>query len=164
MRKQKHGTAHAGNAGSRFDNLQSRTKHIARRVASTGQLSVGIAALDNHTAKVKRIEHLLAGFLNGHAFFLAKFGQKFSVLFLLGAGSRVDKGGTVNISQAPLFGKAVNFVDIAQNNQVGNTVSQNLVSSLQRTFFSTFGQYNALLVSFGTRNELFNEFHFDLYI
>ena len=43
--EQQHGTRYAGDARSGLDDLQGRTQYVARRVASTGQLTVGVAVL-----------------------------------------------------------------------------------------------------------------------
>ena len=43
--EQQHGARYAGDARSGLDDLQGRTQYVARRVASTGQLTVGVAVL-----------------------------------------------------------------------------------------------------------------------
>ena len=162
--EEQHGTAHASNARSCLDNLQGRTQHIACSVACTGQLAISIAALDNHATEVERVEHLFTCFFNGHALLLAQFGKEFGVFFLLGTGGRVDDSGLVNVAQAPLLGQLMDFVHIAKNDEVCHAVGQYLVGGFKCTFFRSFRKYNALLVCFGTRNKLFNEFHKYFYV
>ena len=139
--------------------MQGGTEHVARGVARTGQLAVGIAALDDHAAVVERVSHLDAGFFDGHALLLAQFAEQLGVFLSLGAVGGVDDRGTVDVAESPFLGQAVDFVDIAEQDKVGHAVGKNLVGSLEGAFFSSLRQYDALLVGFGASNELFNEFH-----
>ena len=50
----------------------------------------------------------------------------------------------------------MDFVRISQQNQVGNTICQYLISSLQSAFFRTFGKNNALAVRLGALNNVIN--------
>ena len=67
-------------------------------------------------------------------------------------------------SPGPLFFKQerVDFFYIAEEDEVGYFVGEDLVGSLEGAFFGSFGQDDALLVGFGVGNELFNEFHYIL--
>ena len=159
MREQQHGTTHAGNARSCLDNLQCRTKHISRCVASTSQLTISIATFNNHATKVKWVEHLLASLFDGHAFLLTQLGKELSIFLFFRTSSGIDDGSLVNVAQAPLLCEVMNFINITQDDKVCYAISQHLVSGFQCAFFRTFWKNNALLVSFCTRNKLFNEFH-----
>ena len=48
---------------------------------------------------------------------------------------------------------------VTQQDEVGHAVRQNLVRCFEGTFFSAFGQDNALLVGLGSADELFYELH-----
>ena len=60
------------------------------------------------------------------------------------------------VSKSPLAGFLLDFFHIAEQDEVGDSVSQNLVGGFERALFSSFGQHNALLVCLGTLDELFN--------
>ena len=49
----------------------------------------------------------------------------------------------------------MHFLRIADENQVGNVVGQHTVGSRQGTLLLCFGEHDALLVTLGTRNDLF---------
>ena len=53
----------------------------------------------------------------------------------------------------------MDFVGVANQNQVGYAVGQDLIGCFEGAFFRTFGQDDALLVGLSPRNKLFNEFH-----
>ena len=62
----------------------------------------------------------------------------------------------MDVTEAPLLGERFDFFHIAEQDEVGDSVSQNLVGGFERALFSSFGQHNALLVCLGTLDELFN--------
>ena len=139
-----------------LDNLQGGAQHVARRVAGTGQLAVGIAVLDHQAAQVQRIVHQFAGLFDGHAFLFAQFAQQLCVFFRAGIVIRVDDSGLANVTQAPLFGAGMDFIRVAQQNQVGNSLCQYQVGSFQCAFFRAFRKDNALAVRFGALNDFIN--------
>ena len=93
MGQKEHGTADTSDAGCGFDDLECRAQHVAGGVSCSGELSVGFSALDNHATIVERVGHLLAGFLDRHAFLLAKFKEHLCILLALLAVLRVDESG-----------------------------------------------------------------------
>ena len=144
--------------------MQGGTEHVARCVAGTSQLTIGITALNNHATEVQGVEHLFASLLNGHALLFTQFGKEFSIFLLFRTGSRVNDSSLVNVAKAPLLSETMNFVNITKNNEVSHTISKNAVCGFKGAFFRTFGKNNALLVSFSTRDKLFNEFHKRFYV
>ena len=101
----------------------------------------------------------MAGLLNGHAFLFAEFAKQLGILLALFARGGVDEGGFADVAEAPLLCLFKNLIHVSQDDEVGNSVSQNLVGGFQCALFSAFGQHDALLVGFGASNELFYEFH-----
>ena len=139
--------------------MQGGAEHIARGVARTGQLSVGIAALDDETAQVEGIFHDAACALDGDALLGAELRQQLGILFFLGVVARVDDGGLCDVLKVVLGSEFFDFFGVAQENEVGNALGEDTVGSFQSAFFRAFGENDALLVGFCFCNELFNQCH-----
>ena len=152
MSQQQHSARYASDTGRSLDNLQSGAKYITRGVTCTSQLTVSIATLDNQAAQIKGILHQFTSLLNSHTLLLTQFAEQLSILLFLRMIHGVDNRGLVDITQTPLFSAGFNLGRIAKENQIGYTVSQNLVSSLQSAFFCTFRKNNALAVRFRALN------------
>ena len=156
MCQQQHGTRNASDARGSLDNLQSRAKYITRSVACTCQLAVSVAVLYNQAAQIKRIDNQLASLFDGHAFLFAELAKQLGIFFFLRMVFRVDNGSFVYISQPPLFGTSLYLGRFSKDNQVGYSVSQDLIGSFQCTLFRTLGKNNSLAVCFGTLNNFVN--------
>ena len=157
--EQQHGTAHAGDARRGLDDLQGGTEHVARRVACAGKLAVGIAALDDEAAEIKRILHQFARLFNGHALLLAQFAKQLGIRLLLRMVFGVDNLRFADISQSELLRHSSDFHGIAEQDKVCHPIGENLVGGFEGTLFRSLGKHDALAVCLGTCNELFYEFH-----
>ncbi len=71
--KHDEGSAHYGDAWFCLEHLEGCTKHVGCGAECSGNHGVTVAALDHKATEIQRIKHRLAGFLDGHAFFLAQF-------------------------------------------------------------------------------------------
>ena len=154
LRYEKHGSADARNAWGTLDNLQCRTQCLARCRERTADLSVGIACLYDHAAKVERVLHKLAGLLDGHSFPLAQLSKQLCILLALGIVVGIDDCSLVKMGQSPLFSQAGNLFRIAYKDDVGHLVGQNPVGSPQCTLLGSFGEHDALLSSFSACYDL----------
>ncbi len=152
---EQHGTAHAGDAGSAFDNLQGGAQRVASGAEGTGDLTVGVARLDNHAAQIEVVvQHELAGLVDGHALLLTELSQLLGILFGLVEVQRVDDTGLVDVGQSPLLSLFKDVVTVADKDDVGNVVGQHAVSGFQCALFLSLRQHDALLVSLGTGHDL----------
>ena len=157
--EEEHRTAHAGDAGSRFDDLECGTQHVAGGVKRAGQLSVGIAGFDHQAAQIERIFHQHARLLEGHAFLGAELRQELCVGFFLGVVERVDHRGLFQVLEAFILCQFGDFCGVPDQDQIGHTVGQDTVGGLNRAFFRAFGQDDALLVGSGASHQLFYQCH-----
>ena len=139
--------------------MQGGTEHVARFVASTSQLAVGVAVLDDEAAQIERVLHEFACLLNGHALLLAELEEQLCVFLLAGMVFGVDDSGLADIAKAPLHSLLSNLCGITDEDEVGHFVRQDLVGSLEGALLRSFGQYDALAVGLSARNKLFYEFH-----
>ena len=119
-------------------------------------MSVGTLGLDNHTTQVEWVLHQFTGFLNGHTLLLAQLGQQLGILLALLAVQRVNQCSLVNVCQPALLSQCMHLVRITNQDEVGNVLCQHTVGGSQCALLLSFGEHNALLVTFGTRNNLFN--------
>ena len=154
LRYEKHGSADARNAWGTLDNLQCRTQSLARCRERTADLSVGIAGLYDHAAKVERVLHKLAGLFDGHSLPLAQLSKQLCILLALGIVVGIDDCSLANMGQSPLFSQAGNLFRIAYKDDVGHLVGQNPVGSPQCTLLGSFGEHDALLSSFSACYDL----------
>ena len=148
-----HGTAHASDAWSALDDLESRTERVARSGESTTDLSVGFATLDDEATVIERVEHLFASLFDGHTFLLAKFKEQLSIFFTLRRSSRVDESGFVDVLQSELVSKGMEFVDVAKNDDVCKSVSDSTVCSSECALLCSFREHDALFVSLSALND-----------
>ena len=151
---EQHTTAHTSDAGGALDDLQGRTKGFTCGGKSAGNLSVGTFGLDNHTAKVERVLHQFAGLLDGHTLLLAEFSQFLGIFLTAVAVFGVDECGLVDVGQSAFLCQCMHFLGITDENQVCNVFSQYTVGCTKCTLLLSFGEHNALLVCFSTRNDL----------
>ena len=66
----------------------------------------------------------------------------------------VDDGGLVQMGESPLGCKSLDLFRVTDNNQVGYLIGKKAVGGFQCTLLGSFGEYDALLVTLGTRNNL----------
>ena len=142
-----HRTAHAGDSGRTFDDLQRGAQRLGSRRESTRNLAVGTARLDDHTAQIERIFHQFARLLDGHSLRFAQFAQQLGILLALRVVERVDDGRLVDVRQSPFLGIAVDFVGVSDEDDVGHFVGQNAVGSTQCALLVGLREHDALLVS-----------------
>jgi len=159
VRQEEHSPADARDAWGGLDDLQGGAKHVARGVASTSKLAIGMAALDDKATEVERVEHFLVCFFEGHPFLLAKLEQQLCIFLLLLVAFGVNDSGLFDVAKPPLLSETKYFLTITKDDEVGHTVGDDLISRLEGAFFRSLWQYNALAISFSPRNELFYEFH-----
>ena len=55
--------------------------------------------------------------------------------------------------ESPFTGQAVDFLRITDEDNVSYVVSQNPVGGFKSTLLRSFGEYDALFVAFGLRND-----------
>lgn len=111
--------------------------------------------LDDHAPQIEVVlRHQLAGLFDGHALLLAQLSKLLGILLTAGIVLRIDNSSLVDILQSPLLGLLADVLRIADQDNVGQSVLQCTVSSLQRAFLLGLRQHDALLVGLGASNNL----------
>ena len=124
-----------------LEDLQRRAQSVGGGVAGAGDQTVGIAHLDHHGAKVGGIHHLGASLLDGDALLSAELGKLLRVLLVLLGVARVDDGGAGN----------VDLVGVAQDDDLGQTLLDDLSSRDDGARILALGQDDGLKVGLGGR-------------
>ena len=160
LRQEQHRTTHHRDARSRLDDLERRTKHIARRVARTSQLSVSIASFDDQATEVEGIFHDGACRVDGHTLLRTELCQELCIFLLLVVRQRIDDGGFLDVRKTILLSESLDFGRVANEDKVSHLVSEDAVGCFECAFFRSFGENDALLVGFCASNELFDKCHY----
>ena len=153
---EQHGAAHAGDAGGALDDLQRRAQGVACSAQRATDLTVSVAALDDHASKIEIVvEHELAGLVDSHALLLTELSELLGILLGLVEMERIDDLGLADVLQTPFFCLLLDMSGVADKNDVGDVVGKHMVGCFQCALFLSLRKNDALLVSFGACHNFF---------
>lgn len=90
----------------------------------TGNLSVGIASLDDHASKIKVVlRYELTGLVDSHSLFLTQLSEELSILLSLWIVQRVDNSSLVDVLQSPLLSELVDIFGVADEDEVCEVIT-----------------------------------------
>ena len=150
---------HDVDAGLGLDDLEGCAEHVAGGVEGTCHLSVGVAGLDHEAAQIEGIGCGGAGLLHRDAFLLAELEEEGSIFVddLLVGG--IDDGGLLDVFKLERRSHLVDFLGVADQDDVGDAVGDDAVCRCECAGFGAFGQHDALALFLGLRGKFFKKSH-----
>ena len=88
-----------------------------------------------------------------HALGFTQFVKQVGIFLFVGVVLRVDDTGLVDVLQTELGGHLFDLLGRADEDDIGDAVSQKAIGGFQGTGFVTLGEHNALLVGLRVGND-----------
>ena len=93
------------------------------------------------------------GFLKCHALLLAEAEEELGILFGLLAGGGIDDGGFADVLEAKFVGVCEDLLAVADEDDVGEAVSDGHVGGFDGSLLERFGEHDALFVGLRASND-----------
>ena len=134
-------------AGSHFDDLQTRTQRVGGGVDGAGDKAVAPAILDHHGGVIQGVLHELHGLFGGHTLGLAHLIEPVCIFLEHMVPFGVDHADAFQ-TQMVLGGGSFDLFAVAEQGHIRKALIPAVYGRLDGTVFSTLGEQNSLLIFF----------------